>query len=51
MWIVQARVRRSVEATQPAPGVQLESEEDEVKKLLHVLDGELKELLDAVEDG
>ena len=49
MWIIQSRVRRSVEGAQPLPEVQLETEDDEVKMLLETLEGELKKLLDNVD--
>ncbi len=61
-WVIQSRVRRSVERTQ-SPSEELlkaeedgskellDGDEDEVKTLLDALEGELKKLLDSVEEG
>ena len=57
MWIIQRRVRRTVEAAEleaevqpdPQPEPDPAPEEDEMKMLLDVLEGELKKLLENVD--
>jgi hypothetical protein len=49
MWVIQSRARRSVEATQPTPGMQIEGGGDKTKKLLSALEEELENLVAAVE--
>jgi O-antigen/teichoic acid export membrane protein len=49
MWVIQSATRRSVEATRPTPGVQVEAGGDEAKKVLCALEDDLKYLVEAVE--
>jgi O-antigen/teichoic acid export membrane protein len=49
MWIIQSRARRSVEASQPTPGMQVEDGREKAKKLLSALEEELQNLVAAVE--
>jgi O-antigen/teichoic acid export membrane protein len=49
MWILQSWARRSVEASLPTPGKEIDGEGDDAKKLLGALEDELKNLVAAVE--